>query len=142
MTTTSYRGLHIGLDRMQQVEVPAFETWKAIQAAIRGHTFDVVGCRDGIDLHVDDEGAVNGSPFNLPLTIIAHALGSPAALFGEALALSVDEDGNTRGLTDDQVQTITDAIQHKPSPYVIAAVINTLDVSPAFAPIIAMLRTL
>ncbi|MEV8241989.1 hypothetical protein AB0O90_17220 [Microbacterium testaceum] len=40
------------------------------------------------------------------------------------------------------MQTITDAIQNKPSPDVIAAVIDTLDVSPAFAPIIAMLRAL
>ncbi len=138
---TTIRGLHITTHHMQQVAVPTVETWKAIQAAIGGHTFDIVGCRDGIDLHVDDEGAINGSPFNLPLTIIAHALGSPAALFGDALALGVDDEGNSQGLTDEQLQTITEAVE-KPSPETIAAVIKTIDVHPAFTPIVAMLRSL
>ena len=111
----AYRGFRISPTRMQQVAVPAGQTWKAIQAVIGGHTFDVVGCAGGIDLYVDDEGAVNGSPFNLPLTIIAHRLGHPAALFGDALALSRDDDDNTRALTEHQVKAITDAINTKPS---------------------------
>jgi hypothetical protein len=143
MTTTStLRGVLIGLDQLGQVTVPAHHTWKAIQTAIGADHFDVVGCRDGIDLYVDDEGAINGSPFNLPLTIIAHALGSPAALFGEALALSVDDNGDTQGLTDEQTKAVIEAIETKPSPDVIDSVISTLSVHPAFQPIIAMLRAL
>lgn len=142
MSTNTYRGILIGLDKLQQVTVPTDETWKAIQQALGADHFDIVGCRDGIDLYVDDEGAINGSPFNLPLTIIAHTLGSPAALFGAGLALSVDDDGETRGLSDEQAKTVTDAIEQKPSPDIIDAVVATLDVHPAFLPIIAMLRTL
>ena len=139
-STAEYRGILITGSQLQQVIVPAHETWKAIQACLGGHTFDVVGCRDGIDLYVDDEGMINGSPFNLPLTIIAHTLGSPAALFGDALALSCDKEGNTRALTDEQVQAITNAISSKPSPEVVDAVVATLDVHPAFATIVAMLK--
>ena len=56
--TAAYRGIHISPTRMQQVAVPAEQTWEAIQAVIGGHTFDVVGCAGGIDLYVDDEGAI------------------------------------------------------------------------------------
>lgn len=141
-TTAAYRGIHISPTRMQQVAVPAEQTWKAIQAVIGGHSFDVVGCHHGIDLYVDDEGAINGSPFNLPLTIIAHTLGHPAALFGDALALSRDNNGNTRALTDAQVEAITDAINTKLSPEVVDAVVATLEVHLAYASIVAMLKGL
>jgi len=140
--TTTYRGILVGVDQLQQVAVPTEKTWEAIQIAIDARNFDVVRCRDGIDLYVDDEGAINGSPFNLPLTIIAHALGHTAALFGSALALTADNDGDTRGLSDAQAKAVTDAIEQKPSPEVVDAVVATLNVHPAFLPIIAMLRSL
>ncbi|MCS5735791.1 DUF3846 domain-containing protein [Herbiconiux daphne] len=140
--TNTYRGILIGADQLQQVTVPAELTWRAIQQAIDARNFDVVRCRDGIDLYVDDEGAINGAPFNLPLTIIAHALGHPAALFGSALALTADDDGDTTGLSDAQAKVVTDAIEQTPSPEVVDAVVATLRVHPAFLPIIAMLRSL
>ena len=140
--TATHRGILIGADQLQQVTVPAEQTWKAIQQAIDARNFDVVRCRDGIDLYVDDEGAINGAPFNLPLTIIAHALGHPAALFGSALALTADDEGDTQGLSDEQAKAVTDAIGQKPSPEVVDAVVATLSVHPAFLPIIAMLRSL
>jgi hypothetical protein len=140
--TATHRGILIGADQLQQVTVPAEQTWKVIQQAIDARNFDVVRCRDGIDLYVDDEGAINGAPFNLPLTITAHALGHPAALFGSALALTADDDGDTHGITDEQAKAVTDAIEQMPSPEVIDAVVATLSVHPAFLPIIAMLRSL
>ncbi len=141
-TTDTHRGILIGADQLQQVTVPADQTWKAIQQAIDARTIDVVRCRDGIDLYVDDEGAINGAPFNLPLTIIAHALGHPAALFGSALALTADDNGDTQGLSDEQAKAVTNAIGQKPSPEVVDAVVATLSVHPAFQPIIAMLRSI
>lgn len=124
------------------IELTPDESWKAIQAALGGRTFDVVGCCNGIDLFVDDEGAINGSHFNLPVTVLAHVLGQPAALFGDAVALSTDDEGETHGLSDEQVQIITEAMKTKPTPEVVESIAATLSVHPAFEPIIGALRAL
>ena len=44
-------------------------------ALIGCRTFDVVGLADDIDLFVDDKGLINGSPLNLPATVLTHLLG-------------------------------------------------------------------
>ena len=141
--TTTLRGILISsTEPLQSVDVTTVETWKAIQTTIDARNFDVIGGRDGIDLYVDDEGLINGAAFNLPLTIVAHTLGAPVALFGTGLALSVDDDGETQGLTDEQAQTVTSAIESTPSPEVVDAVVETLSVHPAFLPYIVLLRAM
>ena len=70
--------------------------------------FDVVGLEDDIDLFVDDEGAINGSPLNLCLSIVAHTLGTPAVLFGNAVALGCDPKAG-------ESISLTDAVRHRPA---------------------------
>lgn len=85
-----------------------------IAAAIGCSMFDVVGLADSIDLFVDDEGLINGSPLNLPATVLAHLLGSRTVIFGTAIAVSVNNDGETIGLTDEQLARIQTALAQKP----------------------------
>jgi hypothetical protein len=140
---TTIRGIRIpALSRAHAIKLPAEDSWVAIQQALGGRNFDVVGCCNGIDLFVDDEGAVNGSAFNLPVTILAHILGHPAALFGDAVALSSDDEGDIHGLSDEQFALITDAMSSKPTPKVVESIASTLSVHSAFDPIVAALRAL
>ena len=82
-----------------------------ISAAIGCSMFDVVGLADNIDLFVDDEGLINGSPLNLPATVLAHLFDSPTVIFGTAIAVSVTPDGETIGLTDRSLVDIEDSPQ-------------------------------
>ncbi|KFF58415.1 hypothetical protein JF66_18720, partial [Cryobacterium sp. MLB-32] len=116
------------------------DTVTSIQNAIGCNNFDVVSLEDDIDLFVDDEGAINGSPLNLGLTIIAHALGTPAVLFGNAIALRCDPNtGDSRSLTVEQLHRLTQAIETKPGPEVIERLSISLAPLPA---IVQLLRTL
>jgi len=99
--------------------------------------FDVVGLVDGIDLFVDDEGINRGAALNLPATVLAHVLGTSAVLFGTAIAVSVDEEGETIGLTDDQVARICAAMRQRPDPATVEALADSLSPFPG---IVAMLR--
>ncbi|WP_066600781.1 DUF3846 domain-containing protein [Cryobacterium arcticum] len=105
--------------------------------AIGCSMFDVVGLADNIDLFVDDEGLINGSPLNLPATILAHQLGTPAVLFGTAIAVSVTPDGETIGLTDHQIARIHKTLTHRPDDGTIDTLIESL--SP-FPTIVSMLN--
>lgn len=68
-------------------------------------------------MFVDDEGLVNGSPLNLILTVLAHQLGAPAALFGSGVVVSVDDEGNAVDLSSDaQRRLVTQALATKPDP--------------------------
>lgn len=52
----------------------------------------------------------------MPATVPAHPLGVRTVLFGTAVALSVDlSAGESRGLTEAQVQRIRDAVTRRPS---------------------------
>ena len=110
-----------------------------ITAAIGCRTFDVVGLADDIDLFVDDEGLINGSPLNLPATVLSHLLGSPTVIFGTTIAVGVTADGETVGLTDRQLARIQKALAHKPDPGTIEALVDSL--SP-FPTIVGMLRNI
>ena len=108
-----------------------------ISAAIGCSMFDVVGLADSIDLFVDDEGLINGSPLNLPATVLAHLLGSPTVVFGTAIAVSVTPDGETVGLTDRQLVRIQKAFAQKPDDGTIDTLVESL--SP-FTTVVGMLR--
>ena len=101
--------------------------------------FDVVGLADNIDLFVDDEGLINGSPLNLPATVLAHLLGSPTVIFGTAIAVSVTPDGETIGLTDPQLARIQKALAHKPDEGTVDTLVESL--SP-FPTIVSMLHNI
>jgi len=108
-----------------------------ISAAIGCSMFDVVGLADSIDLFVDDEGLINGSPLNLPATVLAHLLDSPTVVFGTAIAVSVTPDGETVGLTDGQVVRIQKAFAQKADDGTIDTLVESL--SP-FTTVVGMLR--
>ena len=110
-----------------------------ISTAIGCSMFDVVGLADSIDLFVDDEGLINGSPLNLPATVLAHLLGSPTVIFGTAIAVSVTPDGETIGLTDRQLARIQKAFAQKPDDSTIDTLVESL--SP-FPTVVGMLRNI
>lgn len=139
MTTTnatSIRGILIPANSPHEtVEISTEETWRKIQTAIGADHFTVCACRDGIDLYVDDEGLINGSAFNMPLTIVAHTLGYPAAIFGDGLALRVDEDGESQSLTEEQAAAVTAALSTTPPPReVLESIVELLSPHPRFDP--------
>lgn len=114
MTTTrsTNRALQIqptGL--LLEQDIPA-DSGESIRELIGCRTFDVISLQDRIDLWVDDEGLLQAEPvLNLPATILAHALRVQTAIFGTAVALSVDgTTGETLGLTDRQVTRIRGAL--------------------------------
>ena len=101
--------------------------------------FDVVGLADSIDLFVDDEGLINGSPLNLPATVLAHLFDSPTVIFGTAIAVSVTPDGETIGLNDRQLARIQTAFAQKPDDGTIDTLVESL--SP-FPTVVSMLRNI
>lgn len=100
-----------------------------IRKLIGCRAFDIVGLEHGIDLWVDDEGLLQAEPvLNRPATILAHALGAQTALFGTAVALSVDlTTGEPISLTDEQVHRVQRTIG-EPGRDVIDPVVRTLNV--------------
>ena len=110
-----------------------------IAAAIGCSMFDVVGLADSIDLFVDDEGLINGSPLNLAATVLAHLLGSPTVIFGTVVAVSVNDDGQTLGLTDRQLARIQQGLAQKPDAGTIEALVESLSPFPA---VVGMLRNI
>ena len=105
--------------------------------AIGCDLFDVVGLRDGIDLFVDDEGIPNGAPLNLGATVLAHQLGARSVIFGIAVAVSVDEEGETVSLTTSQIARISTALRQKPDTDTVDKLADSLAPFPG---IVAMLR--
>lgn len=108
-----------------ETEIP--EGGDGIRAAIGCDRFDVISLEHHIDLWVDDEGLLVAEPqLNLPATLLAHALGAQTAIFGDAVALSVDlATGESRGLSDAQAHRVR-KILTEPSHEVIASVAQTV----------------
>ena len=77
-------------------------------------TIDIVGLEDGddsvaMDLIVDDEALLSEPVLNVRATILYRKSVGPeyadqVAIFGTAVAASVDRNGNTRGLNQKQVR--------------------------------------
>lgn len=138
MNTTTIRSIQIHpADTITTLNLAADSIGSDICAAIGCSMFDVVGLQDDIDLFVDDEGLINGSPLNFPATVLAHLLGTPTVIFGTAVAVSVTPEGETVGLTDEQLTRIRRALTQQPDDGTGDTLIQTL--SP-FPTVISMLR--
>ncbi|WP_166792574.1 DUF3846 domain-containing protein [Cryobacterium algoricola] len=142
MTTTPktpLRALRITHEQIQYVHIqPEPSSVEALQRSIPCDYFDVVRLNGNIDLFVDDEGAINGSPLNLYLTIVAHALGTPAVLFGTGIALGCNPNtGDTISLTDTQLAHIDRIFKSKPDPKIVDRLAESLAPFPA---LVALLR--
>lgn len=138
--TTTIRSVTINpTDTITTLDLNESSIGADISAAIGCAMFDVVGLADSIDLFVDDEGLINGSPLNLPATVLAHLLGSPTVIFGTAIAVSVTPDGETVGLTDAQLARIQKALAQKPDAGTIDTLVESL--SP-FPTVVSMLRNI
>ena len=131
-TTDQLRAVRITTQSLQHITISRENSVTAIQNAVGCRTFDVVSVDGGIDFFVDDEGAINGSPLNLPLTVLAHILGTRTAIFGNAVLLGADDEtGDTISLSDEQIQRLNDAVSAKPSPSMVELLCETLASIPS-----------
>ena len=138
--TTSIRSITINpTETITTLNLPADSIGTSICATIGCSMFDVVTLQDEIDLFVDDEGLINGSTLNLPATVLAHRLGRPTVIFGTAIAVSVNGDGETVGLTDAQLARIQTALAQKPDARTVDTLVESL--SP-FPTVVSMLRNI
>lgn len=137
MTSTPIHALLITPTHAEAATLDCDDTVSALHAAIGCDTFTVVSLRDEIDVYVDDEGLVNGSPLNLPLTVLAHQLGTAAVLFGTGVVVSIDTAGETVSLNDHQRRTVLDALTTKPDPATFEALCTSLAPLPE---VVALLR--
>ncbi|MBB5643651.1 DUF3846 domain-containing protein [Cryobacterium roopkundense] len=136
---TALRALRIGfLHDLEETTLDPARIVEALDESVGCNNFDVVGLEDDIDLFVDDEGALNGSRLNLRATIIAHQLGTPTVLFGNAVALGCNPNtGDSISLTTTQLHRLRTALVTRPAP----AIIDQLAVGlTAFPGLVAMLR--
>ena len=131
-STTVIPSIHLHPDgRVLSRGLSAEDTGTSLCNAIGCDLFDVVSLQNGIDLFVDDEGIPNRAPLNLPATVLAHVLGSRAVLFGVAVAVSVNAEGDTIGLTDQQRSVIVEALQNKPDATTLRALAESLAPFPS-----------
>jgi hypothetical protein len=135
---TSIRTIEIHPDgAITTTTIPAANLGNRLRTIIDCRVFDVVALEDGIDLFVDDEGLMDGSALNLCATVLAHQLGAGAAIFGIAVAASVNAKGSTLGLSDEQVTRIATAMNQRPD----AATVDRLAATLApFPGIVQLLR--
>lgn len=126
--STPLHGLLISACQTRPVSLDPDDIAGQLARLIDCDIFDVVHLEDGIDVFVDDEGLLVERPvLNLALTVIAHALGTPAVLFGTGVVLGGDDDtGDTLGLTGAQRQKVLDAMRQKPSTEVMNRLCESL----------------
>jgi hypothetical protein len=135
---TSIRTIEIHPDgTILTTTLPAENLGDTLCATIDCRVFDVVALDGGIGLFVDDEGLMDGSPLNLCATVLAHQLGAGAAIFGIAVAASVDVEGSTLGLSDEQVTRIAAAMKKRPDAATVDRLAETLAPFPG---IVQLLR--
>lgn len=115
--STPLHGLLISAGQTRPVTLDAAGVSTQLADLIGCDLFDVVHLADGIDVYVDDEGLLVARPvLNLALTVLAHALGTPAVLFGTGVVLGGDDEtGDTLGLTVAQRDRVLGAMRQKPS---------------------------
>lgn len=114
------------------------KTGDAIRERIGCRAFDVVGLDHELDMFVDDEGAINGSPLNLAATIVAHVLGTTAMIFGTVAIFGVDQrHGDTVSLTDLQIARVLRVMRSKPDTATIDRLCQSLALLPS---VVALLR--
>lgn len=139
-TTTTIRSVKINpTETITTFDLDSAKGGNDIAAAIDCRMFAVVDLADSIDLFVDDEGLINGSTLNLPATVLAHLLGNPTVIFGTAIAVGTNPEGQTVGLSDSQFARVQKAFAQKPDPGTVDTLIESL--SP-FPTIVSMLRNI
>jgi hypothetical protein len=135
---TSMRTIEIHPDgTILTTTMPAENLGDTLCRTIDCRVFDVVALEDGIDLFVDDEGLLDGSALNLCATVLAHQPGAGAAIFGIAVAVSVDAGGTTLGLSDEQITRIATAMNQQPDAATVDRLAETLAPFPG---IVQLLR--
>jgi hypothetical protein len=117
--------------------IPTENLGDTLCTTIDCRVFDVVALEEGIGLFVDDEGLMDGSPLNLCATVLAHQLGAGAVIFRIAVAASVDTDGTTLGLSNEQVIRIATAMNQRPDVATVDRLAKTLAPFPG---IVQLLR--
>ena len=131
------RGILITPGEAREHTIQTDDMVTAIQQTVDCDCFTVVGLDDGIDAFVDDEGLINHSELNLPLTIIAHRLGAKTVLFGNGFLAGMDQDGETISLTDAQRTRISEALSTKPDEDTLEALADSFAPFPS---LVARLR--
>lgn len=104
---------------VDQVDVPdgrlgrSHETLRAMYEMLDCHTVDAVRLAPDLTMWVDDEGMYGGR-VNPVATVIAYRHGfNQQPYYGNVLFLGgADAQGYTRGLTDDRLATLMDAMPH------------------------------
>lgn len=137
--STPLHGLLISAGQTRPVSLEPDDIAGQLSRLIDCNIFDVVHLEDGIDIFLDDEGLLVERPvLNLALTVIAHAFGTPAVLFGTGVILAGDDEtGDTLGLTGAQRQKVLDAMRQKPGTEVMSSLCESLAPFPA---LVQMLR--
>ncbi|NQX29820.1 DUF3846 domain-containing protein [Microbacteriaceae bacterium VKM Ac-2854] len=103
-----------------------------ISAAIGCRVIEAASCAHNIDLWVDEEGLLVDAPqLNLRATFAAHALGWPGAIFGNAVALGHDDEGETVPLSPEQHELLTRTLEVGPTREIVNAVTSLFDYAPA-----------
>lgn len=134
---TPIKGILISAGNAYDITLHSEDRVKAIAEAVGCEVFTVVGLAEGIDLFVDDEGLINGSPLNMALTVLTHKLGNNEVLFGNGLVVSVDDEGETVSLTERQREVVVEALSSKPDSETVDRLCESLSPLPG---ILAMLR--
>lgn len=126
--STPLHGICISAGRTSPVSLDATNLPGQLSELIGCDLFDVVHLEHGIDIYVDDEGLLVARPvLNLALTVLAHALGTPAVLFGTGVVLGGDDEtGDTLGLTSVQRDLVLGAMGQQPSPEVMNQLCESL----------------
>ncbi|TDP92391.1 uncharacterized protein DUF3846 [Leucobacter luti] len=126
-------GLRISPRGITNINIDREHSVRRIQEVVGCRMFTVVSLSQDIDLFVDDEALLVAEPeLNLPLTVIAHALGSPQVLFGNGFAAGADDEtGETVGLTPAQKYAVNTAANGKLEPEVLELLCENLSPWPA-----------
>jgi hypothetical protein len=111
----------------QDIQISLTNSVEEFNQAIGSRTFDMVSLNGGIDIVVDDEGAIVADPqLNVALTVIAHALGSKTAIFGDGVLVGSTEDGVTVSLSDEEKTTINEIFTRGVDKTIAADIADTL----------------
>ncbi|MEU5825641.1 DUF3846 domain-containing protein [Streptomyces sp. NPDC047803] len=92
----------------QVLDWPGESSLQTLYRAIDCQAVDVADITPTLSMWVDDEGAINGCRVNVPATHLFQAHGTPRqAYFGNAVFTGgTDPEGDTLGLTEDQLLTL------------------------------------
>ena len=130
---TTIHGILVTPGEARDHTIETDDTVTAIQQTVGCDCFTVVGLEHGIDAFVDDEGLLNGSELNLPLTVLVHRLGVRSVLVGNGFLAGMNRDGDTISLTEEQRQRISDALTTRPDDATLAALAESFAPIPSIA---------